>query len=392
MERVFHRRTSVERALQQILKVTAPLEDVERVSLDDAVGRVLAQDVRAERDVPHYDRAAMDGYAVRAEDTWGASPSNPVMLDLADRAGRGRAVRVHTGSAMPPGADAVVMIEDTELLGDRVEVKASTHPGKHVGEQGEDIEEGELVVPVGRRIRPEDVALLAGLNLEEIGVYRRPRVAVIPTGEELVPRGTVPGPGEMIETNGLMVREYAREWGAHPIQYDIVTDDPGEIESVLREVEADAIALCGGTSVGKRDLVPDAVEKTGELLVHGVLMSPGKPTALGQINDTPVVCLPGYPVACAVAARVFLRPVIGKLGHVPLVDHRVRATLAGKIASKTGFETWARVRVEDDVVVPVMTSGSGILSSVVRANGYVVVPPETEGYEEGCRVEVILFE
>ena len=397
MGRIFKERTSVDEALQLFLESIFPLRHTDEVPLEACAGRVLAESVVSGRDVPHYRRAAMDGYAVRASDTPGSSPANPVLLQLSDSIEEGTSMWVHTGAALPDGADAVVMVEDTVTAGDMVEIRAQVYPGRNVGQVGEDIKKEDLVFEEGHFLRPCDAAVLASLGLDRVSVFRKPVVAVIPTGDELVSRekaDEVPPPGMVLETNGLMAALYVERWGGIPRCTGIVPDRPESIkEAVEANLDADMILLSGGTSVGKRDHAPGVVESLGKLLVHGVGLSPGKPAALGVICKTPVVCLPGYPVAGLVALYFFVRPGIRKLGSIPEMPEIVlRKRLAAKISSKIGYVNFIRVVFEGDRVRPLMGAGAGVLSSVAKADGYVLVPEHVEGYEEGQEVDVFLIE
>jgi len=396
MGRIFKERTSVDEALQLFLESLSSLRRTEEVPLETCAGRVLAESVISGRDVPHYRRAAMDGYAVRASDTSGASPANPVFLQLSDCVEEGTSMWVHTGAALPEGADAVVMVEDTVTAGNMVEIRAQVHPGRNVGQAGEDIKKEDLVFEEGHLLRPCDAAVLASLGLKRAKVFRKPVVAVIPTGDELVSRekaGEVPPVGMVLETNGLMTALYVEKWGGISRYAGIVPDRPESIkEAIESNLDADMILLSGGTSVGKRDHAPEAVESLGKLLVHGVGVSPGKPVALGVINETPVVCLPGYPVAGLVALYFFVRPGIRKLGSIPeMPEFVLRKQLASKISSKIGYVNFIRVVFEGNKVRPI-TGKAGVLSSVAKADGYVLVPENIEGYEEGQEVDVFLIE
>ncbi|GFO95863.1 molybdopterin biosynthesis MoeA protein, partial [groundwater metagenome] len=346
---MFRKRANADEAKEFFLRAVRPLDGTEVLPIGDCDGRIAGEDVNAGVDVPHYRRAAMDGFAVRAFDTMGAGSNSPVLFKLGEKIEKGACMRVHTGSPVPDGVDAVVMLEDTVVHGDIVEVFSQLHPLKNVGEIGEDIRKGELIITIGHMLRPCDIAVLASLGIEKIKVLRKPIVAIIPTGEELVPRGKkVPGEGEVYETNGLMASLYVRKWGGIPGLLDIVTDDPEKIKEAIQRVsDADMIIISGGTSVGKRDYVPSVVESLGTLLVHGVGISPGKPTALGFVNMKPVVCMPGYPVAGMVALYFFARPALRKLAHIPdEPDRVVRAVLSEKIPGRTGYKTFARVKIE----------------------------------------------
>jgi molybdopterin molybdotransferase len=388
------KRINADEARELFLNAFQPLSYTEILPIEDCDSRILADDITAAINVPHYRRAAMDGFAVRAQDTLGAGSGSPVILKLGKRIGKDACVLVHTGSPMPLGADAVVMIEDTVLQGEKVEVFTQIHPGKNMGEIGEDIQKEDIILREGHRLRPCDIAVLASLGIKDIAVFRKPLVAVIPTGEELVPRGTEIKEGEVYETNGLMASLYVRKWGGDTKLFDIVTDDPEKIkEAVVRALDADMVIISGGTSVGRRDYVPEVIGSLGNLLVHSVGISPGKPTALGIIKGKPVVCMPGYPVAGMVALYYFARAALRKLGHISdEQDRTVRAVLSEKIPGRVGFKTFARVKIDNGKAIPLATSGAGILSSVSKADGFVIIPQNVEGYDKGEEVEVVLIE
>lgn len=408
---MFRKRANADEAREAFLKAVRPIQGTELLSIEDCDRRIAGEDVFAGADVPHYRRAAMDGFAVQASDTMGAGSDSPALLRLGQNVEKGICMRVHTGSPVPEGADAVVMIEDTVVRGDMVEVFSQLHPLKNVGEIGEDIRKGELVIKEGHMLRPCDVAVLASLGIEKIIVIRKPIVAIIPTGEEIVPRGKrKPKDGEVYETNGLMTSLYVKKWGGIPRLLDIVTDDPEKIKEAIKGVSgADMIIISGGTSVGKRDYVPAVVESIGTLIAHGIGISPGKPTALGFVDRKPVVCMPGYPVAGMVALYFFACPAIRKLAHIPdEPERKVRAVLSEKIAGRTGYMTFARVKLEAGIpfseirysmvqssnvkkAIPLATSGAGILSSVSKADGFVIIPENVEGKSRGEEVEVILI-
>jgi len=392
---MFKKIVNADEAKELFLSAFSPLSDVELLPVEDCDGRVIAENMIANINVPHYRRAAMDGFAARASDTLGAGRSSPVVLKLGERIGKGTCVKVHTGSPVPKGADAVVMLEDAVLRGSDVEIFTQVHPFKNVSEIGEDIQKGDVIIKEGRRLRPCDIAVLASLGISDVKVFRKPLVAVIPTGEELVARGKRElKEGEVYETNGLMASLYIKKWGGNARLLDILPDNPEKIKkAIMSNLDADMIIVSGGTSVGRRDYVPDVVRALGSLLVHGVGISPGKPTALGIIKGKPVVCMPGYPVAGIVALYFFARAALRKLGHIPdETDRSVRAVLAEKIASRIGYKTFARVRLENGKAIPLATSGAGILSSVSKADGFVIIPENVEGYEKGEEVEVLLIE
>ncbi|HUW67880.1 MAG TPA: molybdopterin molybdotransferase MoeA [Candidatus Nanoarchaeia archaeon] len=393
MDKLFKSRVDVNTARQVFLDIVSPLKGIESIPVEVADNRILASEVCSEQNVPHYKRSAMDGFAVRAEDTLSASPVSPIILKLTEEVIQNTCKRVHTGSAMPAGADAVVMLEDSRLMNGAVEITAQVHPNKHVGEIGEDVMAGEMLFEPGHQLRPGDLAVLGSIGIRDIEVYHRPLIAIIPTGEEVMPRGTVLNPGEIWETNSLMTASYVRKFGAVPRISDIVIDNYELLrQAILAGLDADMLIISGGTSVGERDLVPSVIAEIGELLVHGVAISPGKPTALGIVNQKPVLCMPGYPVAGLVALLVFGKDAIQKLGHIPKIPEIIkRLPLKDKITSRQDYQTYVRVRIADNMVEPLMTSGAGILSSVAKADGYVVVPPNIEGYGAGTEVDIISF-
>jgi len=397
MGKIFRERTPVGEARKLFLENISPIRESEDVPLEACPGRVLAEVVVAERNVPHYRRSAMDGYAVRASDTLGASPSNPVLLQLSDEVGEGSCTWVHTGAAVPEEADAVLMVEDTVAAGDMVEARAQVYPNRNIGLVGEDIKKGDLIFEKGHFLRPCDAAVLASLGFSSVRVFRKPLVTIIPTGDELFSREKtleVPPPGMVLETNGLMASLYVEKWGGIPRCTEIVPDDPEMIaDAVKASLDGDMVLICGGTSVGKRDHAPQVVESLGKLLVHGIGSVPGKPAALGVIGEVPVVCLPGYPVAGLVALYFFARHGLRKRGAIPEVpDPVLKKRLASKLSSRIGYVSFVRVVFEGDCVRPLMGAGAGVLSSVAKADGYVLVPENVEGYEAGDEVEVFLIE
>jgi molybdopterin molybdotransferase len=351
-----------------------------------ASGRVLSQEILSPASLPGFDRAAMDGFAVRSEDTRGAKPSAPVILD--------NFLPMRTGMPVPGCYDAVVMREDCRMRGTALEITVQLHAYKNVSRIGEDMSVGETVFSEGHTLRPPDVALLSALGIDEVSVYERPKVVILPTGGELVPIGLRPlGVGEAYEINGLIARLYAEKWGAIAEKTEIVPDDGGLIrEAISSNADADMIIIIGGTSVGEKDYAPKVLEEMGELFVHGVRLQPGKPTAFGVVAGKPIVCLPGYPVAALSDLYLFVRPALQKIGHRSDRQPVVSARLARKIPSRPNYLSMVRVSIRNGEAEPIMISGAGILSSVARADGFVVVPEEKEGLDAGETVMVMLFE
>jgi molybdopterin molybdotransferase len=397
MGRILKEQTSVDEALKLFLENISPLRKTEEISLEVCTDRILAETVVSERNVPHYRRAAMDGYAVQASDTLDASPTNPIFMKLSNYVEEEVTKWVHTGAVMPVEADAVVVVEDTVTVGDTVEVRAQVYPNKNVAQIGEDIKVGDLLFEEGHLLRPCDAAVLASIGLDRVKVFKKPVVAVIPTGDELISRKKsmdAPPQGMVLETNGLMVSLYVEKWGGIPRYTRIVPDDKESIKKSIEEnLDADMILFSGGTSVGKRDYTTEVVASMGKLLVHGIAVSPGKPTAFGIIDNIPIVCLPGYPVAEVIALYLFVHPGIRRLASIPdFPKLLLKKTLATKISSKIGYVNFIRVVFEGDRVRSLTGAKAGALSSVSKADGFVLVPQNVEGYEEGEEVDVFLIE
>jgi len=389
----FKERTPLDEARSRLRERITAHDRTEVVPLTEATDRVLAEDVTADRAVPHYPRAAMDGYAVRAEDTFGAGDRSPSILRETDEGvGPREAHHVHTGSELPEGADAVVMVEQVEQVADELEVFDAVAGGENVAPVGEDVESGEHLYDAGHRLRPSDLGLLRSVGRRELRVRERPTVSVIPTGEELV--ASDPDPGEVVETNALTVSRYVEAWGGAATYRDVVTDDVDALrETVERDTDHDLVVTTGGSSVGERDLIPEVVDDVGEVVVHGVSIKPGHPVGAGVVDGTPVLMLPGYPVSCIVTAVQLLRPALKAAGGIlPSSFPTTEARLEEKISSEPGVRSFVRVRVEDDdgerVATRVRESGAGVLSSVALATGWVIVPEGREGVDAGETVTV----
>ena len=403
----FYRLTPVHEALDRLLSGLKTLGE-EEVELEEALGRVLAQDVVAEKDNPPFDRAAMDGFALKGENTFGASQSNPIYFKIigevltgrsfAGEVGEFEAVRITTGAPMPQGADAVVMLEHVNELGEEIEVLKPVPPGKNVSLRGEDYRKGERLLSKGRTLNPQEIAILASLGLRRVRVFRRPKVGIISTGDEIKEPGEELREGEIYDTNSFALAALTAQAGAGAVRLGIVKDDYAAMkEAIQAALNFDVLLISGATSVGKRDVVPEIVRELGEVLVHGVAMRPGEPTGFGYIGKTLVFMLPGYPVASIVAFETFVRPALQVMqGMKPAVPYpAIRARLRRKIPSELGRRDFVRVRVERAgdgyEAEPLRISGSGIVSSLVRADGFVIVPENTEGIEKGEEVEVRLF-
>ena len=362
-----------------------------RAPLAEATGRVTAEPVWATRSSPPFDAAGMDGIAVRAADTLGASETTPVFLEP------GAYDVVDTGDPMPDGRDAVVMREHVHYAGGAAELRAAVPPYQHVRSIGEDVSTAELLLPEGHRLRAVDVAAAAAAGATELLVRRRPVVAVLPTGDEVRPIGEPTGAGEIIDTNSLMLATQAREAGCEAHCLPIEPDDP---ESIARAVSAavrgcDLLIVVAGSSAGRDDYTARVVAGLGTLTVHGVAVRPGHPVVLGVVDHTPVIGAPGYPVSAALTFDIFAEPVLAELeGASPRRRPRTTARLARKLASPLGMDDWVRVRlgmVGGTMVATPLPRGAGVLTSLVRADGLLVVPAGQEGHHPGEQVEVELL-
>ncbi len=380
----------------------------------EALGRICADDVVAGEDLPPFPRSTVDGYAVHAADTFSASDTMPAYLNLAGEIFMGRpagpdlprsgAVKIPTGGMLPAGADAVVMFEHVQPLDDAlIEVMKAAGPGENVIRRAEDVSRNEIILKQGHRMRPQDIGACAGLGITHIPAYRKPAVAIISTGDEIVPPETLPGPGQIRDINSYLLHGLVADEGCVPVRRGIFRDDYREIRKVIEESmhESDVILLSGGTSVGTKDMIAGIILDIGKpgLLFHGVSLKPGKPLIGGIVEGIPLFGLPGHPAAVEVCFDLFIRPVLGRLaGRKDRLERMrepvVAARLSKNIASTPGREEHIRVIVEerDDGLwaIPVI-SKSGLIATLVRTDGTVVVPLHTSGIQQGDKVEVRLF-
>jgi molybdopterin molybdotransferase len=384
----------------------------ERIAVADATGRVLARDVRTTLDLPHFARSYMDGFAVRAADTAGASAAAPVRLRIvgsvamghpvSQRLRAGETMRIPTGGMLPGGADAVVMVEHTvEVGGDLVEIARAATPLQHVMRRGEDAKKGTRLFARGHRIRPADVGALSGVGLDRVDVVRRPRVAVLATGDEIVPPDVTPGPGQVRNVNQYALRALIAAAGCEPVDFGVLPDRDAVIRTAMRRAlrRADCVLISGGSSVGMKDLTPAVVAAMprSRILVHGIRVKPGKPTLIARAAGKPIVGLPGNPTSALVIFHVFALPLLRLLGGEPAPAafaprRSVAATLATALPSLRGREDWVRVALTADadgtVRAHAVAGGSGDIVGFVRADGLVRVPAEIETLPAGERVQV----
>lgn len=410
--RGFFARADLGDALALLRGWASPLP-AEDLALAGAFGRVLAADLHAPIDVPGYLRAAVDGYALRGEDSFGAGEQAPLQLRVAGDSlpGRpfarplapGEAVRIATGAPLPAGADAVLQAELARELPGRalVELLGSVPPMRHTGQVGEDIARGQCLLRQGRVLRPQDIGAVASLGLAAVPVVRRPRLAVLVTGDELVPPGAPPGHYQIVDSNSLVLAGLAARDGAEVLPVLRGRDGAEALRAAFDALlagPADVLVVTGATSVGPEDLMPQILAERGTLHVHGVAVRPASPTGLGRAHDgRPVILAPGNPVSCLCAHELFVGPLLRALGGRPdpwSFPHRAASlALTRKLTSKLGRTDFVRVRrVGDDQVEPLATSGASNLSSAVFADGFVLVHPDSEGAAPGERVLVHLWD
>ena len=405
--RGFAERADVEEVEDFLVKHTRVL-GAEPVGLLDCVGRVLAEDIRAEVDVPGFARSAMDGYAVRGEDTFGATAYGTVSLQVLGetlpgrhfegRVEPGQAVRVMTGAPIPDGADAVVMAEVCTESDGNVAVSEPVSPAKNVGAIGEDIRAGDRVLSPGRRLRPQDAGLLASIGVAWPKCVRRPTVQLLITGDELLPAGSRPDGPRIVDSNSVMLRALVERDGGELLPYEILPDRVERIRQALEDEAPDVLLVSGGSSVGTEDHAPRLLSELGSLDFHGISMRPSSPAGLGRLGAAPnerwVFLLPGNPVSCLCAYEFFAGPTLRTLGgrSRSWPHRRIRLPLARKIAYAVGRTDYVRVAIEQGLVVPLAVSGASILSSTVRAAGVVIVRRELEGMPEAAAAEVLLYD
>lgn len=392
---------SVAEAIETVRRI-APPGGCEDVPLEDALHRVLAKDVCADIDVPGFDRSTVDGYAVAAADTVGASEAIPAMLQFLGRVsmgstdpGRispGSCRYVPTGGALPAGADAVVMIENAEQIGDDLLVHRPVAPGENVIRRGEDFEAGEVVLERGRVLTPREIGVAAAVGADRVSVVMVPRIGIISTGNEVVPILETPGPGQVRDANSYLAGAFVRERGCRPVYFGIVRDDRAALmRAVASALErCDAVLISGGSSKDERDNTAAVVAELGEVLVHGIALAPGKPTIIGTARKKPVIGLPGHPASTFVVLVAIVDHLIAAMSQTTVTRRTLRARLTQNIPSTRGREDYIRVSLEDGRATPIFGK-SGLLNTLVQSDGLVRIPASSEGLEVGEEVEVILW-
>jgi molybdopterin molybdotransferase len=393
---------SVSEAIAAI-KSLATASGEELVPLAGSSGRILARNVTSDVDIPGFTRSVVDGYAVRASDTTGSSDPVPAILSFRGRVAMGTTAGnlIHTGECMyvptggilPEGADAMVMVENTEPMGDEVLIKKPVAHGENILMYNEDFSRGGIVLLKGRRISAQDSGVLAAAGCYYVPVAMKPKFGIISTGNELVPVTTRPRIGQVRDVNSYVIASFLEGQGCIPVQYGIIEDERTLLRAAITKAtaECDAVLISGGSSKDERDMVASIIADQGEVLVHGIAIAPGKPTIIGKCGGKPVIGLPGHPASAFIVLLAIVKHLIsGMTGETGSRERTTRATLAENIPSARGREDYVRVMVENGIATPVFGK-SGLLNTLTRSSGVVRIPAESEGLETGTNVEVILW-
>ncbi len=393
---------SFNEAMEILLSSVKAVDETEFLNIEEVDGRVLAEDIIAPFDVPHFDRSAMDGYAVIAEDTFGASLHNPAILTLSGSVKigeissgtveRGMCFEVATGSMIPEGADSVVILEDTERTGNKVFVYKPVFPGANITKKGADIKKGSLVLRKETFITPSKIGVLAAIGVKEIKVFRKPKIAIIPTGNEVLPLEKELQEGKVYNINSFTISSLVKENGCIPVVFPICPDEEEKLRKSIDEaLNYDLIIVIGGSSVGERDIVMDVLERMGEILFHGIAVKPGKPTLGASVKGKLIIGMPGHPTSCLSNGYMILIPILRKIAKLPPKKFQiVKGKLDKRISVTIGRMQFLSVKLNGDKVIPVFKE-SGTITSMAEADGYIEIPGNKELLERGEEVEVKLF-
>ncbi|HEY3383005.1 MAG TPA: gephyrin-like molybdotransferase Glp [Vicinamibacterales bacterium] len=393
----------LEEARALMRQAARPITRTERVPLDEAAGRVVAREIVAGQDVPPFARAAMDGFAVLAEDTFGAGQFDAKVLRAVEKVYTGQmptravspgtCIEIATGAPMPEGANAVVMVEETEKdESGQVRIFSPVYPGQNVGRQGADIRAGQTILAPGEYLTSSRVGAIAALGFDSVEVFARPRVAILSTGNEIVQPGRPLAPGQIYDINRFTLGAIIIEHGAVPVPHPTSADTLDDLDHALDAcLSEDLIIFSGGSSVGERDLILDAIAARGEIVFHGIAVKPGKPTLFGLIDGTPVLGMPGYPTSCLSNGYMLLVPVLRRLARLPdQAPRSLRLPLGQRVVSTTGRHQFYTVRIVDGQAMPAFKA-SGDITSMSQADGYIEIPAQTDIVEKGEMVDVVLF-
>jgi molybdopterin molybdotransferase len=382
------------------LRSLAPGPSPENTSLTRSLQRVLAEEVRADSDIPGFDRSVVDGFALRARDTVGASDSLPSLLRYRGRITMGmpsaltiradECAYIPTGGVLPDGADAVAMVEYSEQVEDQVLIHRPVASGENVVQRGEDFARGSVILPRGHLMRPQDLGVLAAAGISTVTVFRMPTIGIISSGNEIVPIEQIPESGQVRDANSYLIHGFLAEHGCEPRMYGIMPDDPVLLREILERAarECDGVILSGGSSKDTRDVSARVISELGEVSIHGIALQPGKPTIIGRVGSVPVIGLPGHPASAYVVMRVLVIPLLEEMTVRSFPPVRISAVLAENIPSPRGREDFVRVRLENGQAVPLFGK-SGLLNTLVQSDGMVRIPADSEGLEAGETVEVI---
>jgi len=384
------------------------------VKIEDSLGMICSQDIISEEDLPAFARSTVDGYAVKAEDSFGATETMPIYLNISEEVfmgtrphfvpSRGEACKIPTGGMLPPGTDAVAMFEHVQLIDEKmIEVLRQVVPGENVIQSGEDVRKGETVIPRGRKMRPQDIGACAGIGVTEVRVYEKLLVSIISTGDEIVPAGSTPGMGQVRDINSYVLAAMISASGHIPFRKGILKDDYQSIRAVVERSlkDSDAVMVSGGTSVGTKDMIARIINDIGTpgVVFHGVSLKPGKPMIGGVVEGIPIFGLPGHPAAVSVCFEIFIQPVLALLSglrerYPQYAARTVDARLSKNVSSSQGREEHIRVMLEekdDSLWATPVLGKSGLISTLVKADGTFVIPVNINGLERGEIVEVRLF-
>ena len=400
--RPIKRLIQLDEALRLVYEKVNPVDKTELLPIGESIGRIAARDVVSRVSVPPFARSAMDGYAARAVDTYGASRSRPTRLRVVEAIyagtvakkslGKGQSSEIATGAMLPKGADAVVMVEDTELDGGDVIVNTPVHPGQNVSEKGEDIIPGTKVLSKEEILNPSKIGALAAIGNRKVVVYAKPLVGIVPTGNEIAPLGSKLAPGQVYDINSYTLAGVVSSNGGIPKKLGIVDDTLKALTDVVKQgSDCDILVFSGGSSVGERDIMLDVLEKEGDVVFHGIAVKPGKPTLFGTIGKQLVFGMPGYPTACLSNAYIMLRPVLRRMARLPEnTPVSVRARMSKRVVSTTGRTQFLTVRVNAGVAHPAFKE-SGAITSMAFADGYVIIPADVDLLEKEEEVVVYLL-
>lgn len=405
--------TSVDEAWKLLKNNIQPYKRrIEEIPVKECLGRILAEDIISDVNVPDFSRSTMDGYAVKAADTFGCTESMPAMLDIKGEVfmgqeaktpvSLGQAVKISTGGMLPNGADAVVMVEYTEKIDDNtILVLKPVAPGENIVRRGEDIAQAEKLLSAGIIIRPQDMGAMAGVGILKCPVYSKPKVGIISTGDEIVPPDEQPGAGQIRDINSYTLAGIVQASGGLATHYGIIKDEAEKLEYVIIKAldETDIVVISGGSSVGTRDVTSTVINRLGPpgVLIHGVSVKPGKPTILGVAKGKPILGLPGHPASAMILADIFLVPLIRLYSGLEFNDPKktiIKAVMGRSIASASGRTDYIRVFLDETgekVTAHPVLGKSGLINTMIKADGFVIIPMSKEGVEAGEEVEVILF-